>query len=93
MSVLEAAPTVCVLETVEAERVFGVYLGNIPFDVTLMEVKVNDRHLPVAMTPEYSISRVVHNNGSQAYVLRVPFDSRVVQRMVSSPLHCHLDTK
>ena len=76
-----------VLETVDAERVFGVYLGNIPFDVTLAEVKVNDRRLPIAITPEYSISQVIHNNGSQGYALRVPFDSRIVHRMVSSPLH------
>lgn len=65
---------------------FNVYLGNIPFDVTLTELKLNNRRLPVAMTPEYGISRDVHNNGSQAYVLQVPFDSRVVDRMVSSPV-------
>jgi hypothetical protein len=67
-----------------AERVFDVYMGNIPFDVTLVEVKINDRHLPIAVTPEYSINRIVNANGSQAYTLHVPFDSRVVHRMVSS---------
>lgn len=66
---------------------FSVYLGNIPFDVTLTELKLNNRRLPVAVTPEYDLSKVVHSNGSQAYVLRVPFDSRVVHRMVSSPVH------
>ena len=67
-----------------AERVFDVYLGNIPVDVTLVEVQINDRHLPIAVTPEYSINRIVNINGSQAYTLQVPFDSRVVHRMVSS---------
>uniref|UniRef100_A0A8C4Z967 ZP domain-containing protein n=1 Tax=Gadus morhua TaxID=8049 RepID=A0A8C4Z967_GADMO len=68
-------------QTMPAERVFDVYMGNIPFDVTLVEVKINDRHLPIAVTPEYSINRIVNANGSQAYTLHVPFDSRVVHRM------------
>ena len=75
-----------VLETIHAERVFDVYLGNIPLDVTLVEVKINDRPLPIAVTPEYSINRIVNTNGSHAYTLHVPFDSRVVHRMVSSPV-------
>ncbi len=63
---------------------FSIYLGNIPADVLLEEVWINGKHLLTSEGTErgYSISPVVHLNGSRAYELQLPFESAVVHRMV-----------
>lgn len=65
-------------------RVFSVYLGNIPADVMLEEVRINGKQLMMSDSAErgYSISPVTHINGSQAYKLWLPFEDTVVHRMV-----------
>lgn len=62
------------------EQVFKVYLGNIPADVVLEEVRINGKPLPMSDAPERGIviSPVVLVNGSRAYELRLPFEDAVV---------------
>lgn len=75
------------IETVADDQVFSVYLGNIPADVMLEEVQINGRQLMMSESTErgYSISPVVHINGSRAYELRLPFEDTVVHWMVRAP--------
>lgn len=62
------------------EPVFSVYLGNVPADVTLEEVRVNGKPLLSSQALERgaSVSPVVHRNGSKAYELRLPYEDPVV---------------
>ncbi|CAB1343049.1 unnamed protein product [Coregonus sp. 'balchen'] len=64
------------------EHAFNVYLGNIPHDVALIEVKLNEKQFSVSDAAEhgYTISKVAHANGTHAYTLRVPFDDKAVYR-------------
>uniref|UniRef100_A0A667X8S8 Uncharacterized protein n=1 Tax=Myripristis murdjan TaxID=586833 RepID=A0A667X8S8_9TELE len=81
-------------QTVSDDHQFSVYLGNIPADVALEEVKVNGKQLWTAEAAEersHSVGHVVHTNGSHAYTLRVPFEDAVVHRMVSGVLQFSLD--
>lgn len=59
---------------------FSVYLGNIPADVVLEEVWINGRRMLTAETPDqgFSISPVIHMNGSGAYELQLPFEDPAV---------------
>ncbi|XP_031170876.1 uncharacterized protein LOC116061107 isoform X1 [Sander lucioperca] len=66
-------------QTVSDDRVFSVYLGNIPADVTLEDVSINGNQL--MMSQSDIISPVFHNNGSRAYELRLPFEDAVVRWM------------
>lgn len=65
---------------------FSVYLGNIPADVVLEEVRINGQQLMMSESAErgYGISPVVHANGSRAYGLRLPFEDVVVHWMVTA---------
>ncbi|XP_062305852.1 uncharacterized protein LOC134010031 [Osmerus eperlanus] len=58
------------------ERVFIVYFGNLPSDVTLVAVNLNGQDFTVPLTQEssFSIARGSLPNGTHAYVLRVPFE-------------------
>ena len=69
------------------EQVFKVYLGNIPADVVLEEVRINGKPLPMSDAPERGIviSPVVLVNGSRAYELRLPFEDAVVHWTVGTP--------
>lgn len=69
------------------DQVFSVYLGNIPADVLLAEVWINGKQLMMSESTErgYSITPVVHTNGSQAYELRLPFEDTIVHWMVRTP--------
>lgn len=58
---------------------FNVYLGNIPADVVLEEVRINGKPLLMSDTLGIVINPVVHVNGSQAYELRLPFEDTMVQ--------------
>ncbi|XP_023829988.1 uncharacterized protein [Salvelinus sp. IW2-2015] len=64
------------------EHTFNVYLGNIPHDVALMGVKLNEKQFSVSDAAEhgYTISKIVHANGTHAYTIRVPFDDKAVHR-------------
>lgn len=61
---------------------FSLYLGNIPADVILEDVWINGKQLKMSEKLSYSISPLVHSNGSRAYELRLPFEDPVVQRTV-----------
>ncbi|KAJ8009235.1 hypothetical protein DPEC_G00086790 [Dallia pectoralis] len=65
-----------------AEVAFNVYLGNIPHDVALMGVKLNENLFLVTEAADrgYTISTVEHTNGSHGYTLSVPLDDKSVQR-------------
>ncbi|CDQ67026.1 unnamed protein product [Oncorhynchus mykiss] len=64
------------------KHTFNVYLGNIPHDVALMGVKLNEKQFSVSDAAEhgYTISKIVHANGTHAYTIRVPFDDKAVHR-------------
>ncbi|KAK9972160.1 hypothetical protein ABG768_025486 [Culter alburnus] len=69
-------------QTNPEERVFTVYLGNIPFDVELVAIELNGQEISVltAMQMGFSITRV-QEDGSDitfAYILRVPFEDQFV---------------
>lgn len=70
-------------DTVSDEQAFRVYLGNIPADVVLEEVRINGSPL-LSDAPERGISPVVHVNGSRAYELRLPFEDSAVQWTVKT---------
>lgn len=79
------------VETNIDHHVFSVYLGNIPADVLLEEIWINGKQLTMSESPEqsYSISPVVHTNGSRAYELQLPFEDGAVHWMVRSPQNLH----
>ncbi|KAM8725264.1 uncharacterized protein AB9X84_002112 isoform 1-T1 [Acanthopagrus schlegelii] len=70
-------------QTISDDQVFSVYLGNIPADVLLEDVQINGKQLMMSegVGWGYSISPVVHINGSRAYELRLPFEDTLVYRM------------
>ncbi|XP_030260172.1 uncharacterized protein LOC115573522 isoform X3 [Sparus aurata] len=70
-------------QTTSDDQVFSVYLGNIPADVLLEEVQINGKQLMMSegVGLGYSISPIVHINGSRAYELRLPFEDTLVYRM------------
>lgn len=70
------------LETVADNQVFSVYLGNIPADVILEDIWINGKQLQMSEKLDYSVKHSVHNNGSKAYQLQLPFKDSVVQQMV-----------
>ncbi|XP_051908627.1 uncharacterized protein LOC127592154 [Hippocampus zosterae] len=61
--------------------VFAIYLGNIPSDVILEEVRVNGARVPMEPAEGgFGVTPVVHLNGSTAYQLRLPFTNAAVHR-------------
>ncbi|KAF4111382.1 zona pellucida protein AX 4 isoform X2 [Onychostoma macrolepis] len=73
-------------QTTLEERVFQVYLGNIPFDVELVSVELNGQEISVLTAAKmgYSITRVPEEENSFAYIIRVPFDDRLVVKQYLS---------
>ncbi|XP_062300451.1 uncharacterized protein LOC134005542 [Scomber scombrus] len=71
--------------TVVEERMFTVYLGDVPDDVELVAVQLNghDFALPFTNTSTYTISKVVQPNNTHSYTLKVPFDDPVVIQQFS----------
>uniref|UniRef100_A0A8C4E9V1 ZP domain-containing protein n=1 Tax=Dicentrarchus labrax TaxID=13489 RepID=A0A8C4E9V1_DICLA len=71
------------VETISDDQVFSVYLGNIPADVLLEEVRINGKQLLMSESADrgYSISSFVHINGTPAYKLRLPFEDAIVHWM------------
>ncbi|KAG5846996.1 hypothetical protein ANANG_G00120950 [Anguilla anguilla] len=70
-------------QTVLGEFVFTVYLGNFPSDVELVAVRLNTETFSVseAFQSGYTISEIPHLNGTHAYIIKVPFEDRIVPRM------------
>uniref|UniRef100_A0A3Q3XC92 ZP domain-containing protein n=1 Tax=Mola mola TaxID=94237 RepID=A0A3Q3XC92_MOLML len=69
-------------KTMSDDQVFSIYLGNIPSDVLLDKVWINGKQLRVSDGAErgFTISPVVHANGSRAYELRLPFEDPIVHQ-------------
>uniref|UniRef100_A0A8C6KQC7 Uncharacterized LOC107377945 n=1 Tax=Nothobranchius furzeri TaxID=105023 RepID=A0A8C6KQC7_NOTFU len=66
----------CINKTVGDHQQFWIYLGNIPADVLLEGIRINEKQMLVLGKPEggLSISPIVHENGSRAYDVRLPFN-------------------
>ncbi|XP_073692754.1 zona pellucida protein AX 4 [Garra rufa] len=79
-------PPYSVNQTTLEERVFQVYLGNIPFDVELVSVALNGQEISVLTAAQmgYSITRVSEENNTFAYILRVPFEDQFVVKQYIS---------
>ncbi|KAJ8008341.1 hypothetical protein DPEC_G00103820 [Dallia pectoralis] len=80
------APSV-INQTVLAERIFTVYLGNITDDVYLVAVKLNGHEYTTqeANANNFNITMVQQQNSTlHGYTLRVPFDDAVVHKMYST---------
>ncbi|XP_029282165.1 uncharacterized protein LOC115004623 [Cottoperca gobio] len=76
---LRCRPPFDLNQTISDHQMFRVYLGNIPADVVLEEVRINGKSENAGRT--YSISPVVHINGSRAYALQLPFTDSIVHWM------------
>ncbi|XP_036451860.1 zona pellucida protein AX 4 [Colossoma macropomum] len=67
-------------QTVPKERIFTVYLGNIPLDVVLEAVELNGNYFPAwAASQRGYISEITYSNGTHAYSVKVQFEDPVVE--------------
>ncbi|XP_063043236.1 uncharacterized protein LOC134437670 [Engraulis encrasicolus] len=68
--------------TILEERSFTVYLRNIPLDVVLTTVNINDHQFAAGMATdsEFTIVEVPHDNRTHGYVLKVPFEDPIVRK-------------
>lgn len=66
------------------ERVFTVYLGDIPADVELATINLNgvEFAVPFPNTSSYTITEDDRPNNTHCYILRVPLDDPVVIQQV-----------
>uniref|UniRef100_A0A3Q1BGD4 ZP domain-containing protein n=1 Tax=Amphiprion ocellaris TaxID=80972 RepID=A0A3Q1BGD4_AMPOC len=83
-------------QTVLEDRVFTVYLGNVPEDIALASVQLNgqDFMVPFLNTSSYTIIQAVQPNNTHSYTLKVPFDDPIVIQQVSKEdavIHYRLD--
>ncbi|XP_071388115.1 zona pellucida protein AX 4 [Centroberyx affinis] len=71
--------------TVLEERMFTVYLGDVPEDVDLVSLQLNgqDFAVPLINASSLAISKVLQPNYTHGYTLRVPFDNAVVLTQLS----------
>ncbi|CAB1423932.1 unnamed protein product [Pleuronectes platessa] len=69
--------------TVHEERVFTIYLGDVPEDVELSAVQLNEHAYVFTNESDYSITKVVHLNNTHGYTLKVPFDDPAVIKKFS----------
>ncbi|XP_070705205.1 uncharacterized protein [Pempheris klunzingeri] len=67
-------------QTTSDDRVFSVYLGNVPADVILVDVRINGEQLVESESAKrgYSIHPILHTNGSRAYNFQLPFQDATV---------------
>ncbi|XP_044040527.1 uncharacterized protein LOC122870421 [Siniperca chuatsi] len=67
-------------QTVLEERMFTVYLGDVPEDISLIAVNLNGQEFTVPSTnvSSHTITEVVHPNNTHGYTLKVPFGDPVV---------------
>lgn len=70
--------------TVLEDRVFTVYLGDVPEDVKLTAVQLNGHMyiVPFINSSGHTITEVVHDNHTHDYTVQVPFDHHVVTEQV-----------
>uniref|UniRef100_A0A3P8UE26 Zona pellucida protein AX 4 n=1 Tax=Cynoglossus semilaevis TaxID=244447 RepID=A0A3P8UE26_CYNSE len=71
--------------TVLEDRVFTVYLGDVPEDVKLTAVQLNGciYTVPFINSSGHTITEVVHDNHTHDYTVQVPFDHHVVTEQFS----------
>ncbi|XP_035004278.2 uncharacterized protein LOC118102293 [Hippoglossus stenolepis] len=71
--------------TVLEERVFTIYLGDVPEDVEVSAVQLNEhKHIyKFGHESGHSITKVVHPNNTHGYTLKVPFDDPAVIKKFS----------
>lgn len=70
-------------ETLSEERMFLVYLGDIPEDVALVAVSLNGREFSLReIMTDFTLAADVHTNNTHGYTLKVPFDHSVVIQQV-----------
>uniref|UniRef100_A0A3P8ULC8 Zona pellucida protein AX 4 n=1 Tax=Cynoglossus semilaevis TaxID=244447 RepID=A0A3P8ULC8_CYNSE len=71
--------------TVLEDRVFTVYLGDVPEDVKLTAVQLNGHMyiVPFINSSGHTITEVVHDNHTHDYTVQVPFDHHVVTEQFS----------
>ncbi|XP_019210094.1 uncharacterized protein zpax4 isoform X2 [Oreochromis niloticus] len=69
-------------QTVLKEQMFTIYLGDVPEDVVLVSIQLNEQDftLPFANTSTYNIAEVLYPNGTHGYTLKVPFHDPVVKQ-------------
>ncbi|XP_043101616.1 zona pellucida protein AX 4 isoform X2 [Puntigrus tetrazona] len=79
-------PPFSVNQTVTEERVFTVYLGNIPFDVELVSVELNGKEVSTSSATQmgYFLNKVPESNITFSCIIRVPFDDQVVVKQYTS---------
>lgn len=73
-------------ETTDGNRMFTVYLGNIPADVTLEEVQINGQRLMSQKAERGLGISAIDTNGTRAYEVQLPFEDAAVHWMVRG---CH----
>lgn len=68
------------------DRMFVVYLGDVPEDVELAAVHLNEHEFlhPFTNASSQMITKVVHPNNTHGYTLKVPFDDPVVMQQVKN---------
>lgn len=61
-----------------------VYLGDVPEDVVLVAVSLNEREFVIRdkETTGFALTEVVHANKTRGYILKVPFDHPAVTQQV-----------
>lgn len=74
-------------QTVLEEQMFTIYLGDVPEDVMLVSIQLNERDftLPFTNTSTYKVTEVLHPNGTHGYTLKVLFHDPVVKQKVTLP--------
>ncbi|XP_039996264.1 uncharacterized protein LOC120797064 [Xiphias gladius] len=67
-------------QTIIEEGLFTIYLGDLPEDIELAAVQLNEQEFTVPFTNAsmHAIAKVVHPNNTHGYTLRIPFDDPVV---------------
>ncbi|XP_034425248.1 uncharacterized protein LOC117752166 [Hippoglossus hippoglossus] len=82
---LLARPVFTENRTVLEERVFTIYLGDVPEDVEVSAVQLNEhKHIyKFGHESGHSITKVVHPNNTHGYTLKVPFDDPAVIKKFS----------
>ncbi|XP_073331308.1 uncharacterized protein [Pagrus major] len=68
--------------TILEERTFTVYLGDVPADVELAAVHLNEHECCTNAT-NHSLTQVVHPNNTHSYTVEVPFDDPAVIKRFS----------
>ncbi|XP_063756406.1 uncharacterized protein LOC134875730 isoform X1 [Eleginops maclovinus] len=72
-------------KTVPEERVFTVYLGDVPDDVALVAVHLNGQAftVPFMNALGHTITKVIHPNNTHGYTLKVSMEDPVIRQQFS----------